>query len=221
MGFWFIPIETESCGEMTRSLQDLEDEGDMLQDLQTRRQQRKEELSNTFGGSGGAWGEERSNVETPSPAGPSRLGEPGPRLQQMMDSGKFNASSAGESMGLNASIRERLRSKVRGRQAVSRTGEGEGTPERRLRGLRDRPLPTRFDDAGLLGDVPEEEDTEDAELQASIASANRWRKIAALTKQRAAEGIPTEEEAYNFFVGKETKDKEDKKETEETEQEAE
>lgn len=48
--------------------------------------------------------------------GPSRLGEPGPRLQQMMDSGKFNASSAGESMGLNASIRERLRSKVRGRQ---------------------------------------------------------------------------------------------------------
>lgn len=48
--------------------------------------------------------------------GPSRLGEPGPRLQQMMDSGKLNASSAGESMALNASIRERLRSKVRGRQ---------------------------------------------------------------------------------------------------------
>lgn len=48
--------------------------------------------------------------------GPSRLGEPGPRLQQMMDSGKLNASSAGESMSLNASIRERLRSKVRGRQ---------------------------------------------------------------------------------------------------------
>ena len=35
------------------------------------------------------------------------------------------------------------------------------------------------------------------------------------------QGIPTEEEAYNFFVGKETKDKEDKKETEDTEQETE
>ena len=39
----------------------------------------------------------------------------------------------------------------------------------------------------LLGDVPEEEDAEDAELQASIASASKWRKIAALTRQRAAE----------------------------------
>jgi len=38
-----------------------------------------------------------------------------------------------------------------------------------------------------LGGVPEEEDAEDAELQASIASANKWRKIAALTRQRAAE----------------------------------
>ncbi|KAJ7389193.1 hypothetical protein OS493_032997 [Desmophyllum pertusum] len=73
-------IETLSPGgdTMVESLQDLEEEGDMLQDLQTRRQQRKEEMSNTFGGSGGAWGEERSNVDTPSPAGPSRLGEPGP-----------------------------------------------------------------------------------------------------------------------------------------------
>ena len=53
--------------------------------------------------------------------GPSRLGVPGPRLQQMMDSGKLNASSAGESMGLNASIRERLRSKVRGRQVHNDT----------------------------------------------------------------------------------------------------
>ena len=44
------------------------------------------------------------------------MGVPGPRLQQMMNSGKLNASSAGESSGLNASIRERLRSKVRGRQ---------------------------------------------------------------------------------------------------------
>lgn len=154
------------------------------------------QLSNTFGGSGGAWGEERSNLETPSPAGclyfycyyyiclytvtwlnkifinhfcyssklkigvnywnlnliimyfgysswhicnisnnickynlrqcwflfhfifkgPLQLGVPGPRLQQMMNSEKLNASSAGESSGLNASIRERLRSKVRGRQ---------------------------------------------------------------------------------------------------------
>ena len=39
----------------------------------------------------------------------------------------------------------------------------------------------------LLGDVPEQEDDEDAELQASIASANKWRKMVALTKQRAAE----------------------------------
>jgi len=38
-----------------------------------------------------------------------------------------------------------------------------------------------------LGDVQEEEDAEDAELQASIASANKWRKMAALTRQRAAE----------------------------------
>lgn len=193
---------------MVESLQDLEDDGDMLQDLQTRRQQRKEELSNTFGG---AWGEERTDPESPS-AGPSRLSEPGPRLQQMMDSGK--------SSSLNASIRERLRSKVRGKQAVPRSGDGEGTPERRLRGLRDRPLPTRFGDAGLLGDVPEEDDTEDAELQASIASANRWRKMAALTRQRAAEGIPTEEEAFNFFVGKETMDQ-DKKGAEDTEEEPE
>lgn len=47
-----------------------------------------------------------------------RLGLPGPRLQKMMDSGDLNASSAGGSMSLNASIRERLRSKVRGRQVV-------------------------------------------------------------------------------------------------------
>lgn len=207
---------------MVESLQDLEEDGDMLQDLHTRRQQRKEEMYNAFGGSpgGGAWGEDRTNLETPSPAGPSWLGQPGPRLQQMMDSEDLNASSVGGSMGLNASIRERLRSKVRGRQAVSKAGEEGGTPERRLRGLRDRPLPTRFDDVGLLRDVREEEDGEDAELQASIASANKWRKMAALTRQRAAQGIPTEEEAYNFFVGKETKDKE-KKETEDTEQEPE
>ena len=50
--------------------------------------------------------------------GPSRLGEPGPRLQQMMDSGDLNTSSAGGSLSLNASIRERLRSKVRGRQVL-------------------------------------------------------------------------------------------------------
>ena len=50
--------------------------------------------------------------------GPSRLGQPGPRLQQMMDSGDLNASSAGGSTSLNASIRERLRSKVRGRQVI-------------------------------------------------------------------------------------------------------
>ena len=36
----------------------------------------------------------------------------------MMDSGDLNASSAGGSMSLNASIRERLRSKVRGRQVI-------------------------------------------------------------------------------------------------------
>lgn len=205
---------TPAGDTMVESLQDLEEDGDLLQDLQTRRQQRKDELSNTFGG---AWGEERTNAESPS-AGPSRLSEPGPRLQQIMDSGK--SSSPGESTSLNASIRERLRSKVRGKQAVPRSGEGEGTPKRRLRGLRDRPLPTRFDDAGLLGDVPEEDDTEDAELQASIASANKWRKMAALTRQRAAEGIPTEEEAFNFFVGKETMDK-DKREAEDTEEEPE
>ena len=46
----------------------------------------------------------------------SRIGLPGPRLQKMMDSGDLNASSAGGSMSLNASIRERLRSKVRGCQ---------------------------------------------------------------------------------------------------------
>ena len=39
----------------------------------------------------------------------------------------------------------------------------------------------------LLGDVPEQEDEEDAELQASIASANKWRKMVALTKQRASQ----------------------------------
>lgn len=39
----------------------------------------------------------------------------------------------------------------------------------------------------LLRDVPEHEEEEDAELQASIASANKWRKMVALTKQRAAE----------------------------------
>ena len=50
-------------------------------------------------------------------ASPS-LGLPGPRLQKMMDSGDLNASSAGGSMSLNASIRERLRSKVRGRQVI-------------------------------------------------------------------------------------------------------
>lgn len=211
------------AGDTTvESLQDLEEDGDMLQDLQTRRQQRREELSSTLGESpaGGAWGDGRTSMETLSPAGPSRLGQPGPRLQQMMDSGDLNASSAGGSTSLNASIRERLRSKVRGRQPVSRTGEEEATPERRLRGLRDRPLPTRFDDAGLLRDVPEEDDAEDAELQASIAGANKWRKMVALTRQRAAEGIPTEEEAYNFFVGKETK-VEEKKETGDNEEDVE
>jgi len=42
----------------------------------------------------------------------------------------------------------------------------------------------------LLRDLPEEDDAEDAELQASIASANKWRKMVALTRQRAAEVIP-------------------------------
>ncbi|KAJ7389194.1 Coiled-coil and C2 domain-containing protein 2A, partial [Desmophyllum pertusum] len=48
-----------------------------------------------------------------------------------------------------------------------------------------------------------------------------WLQCLQLTKQRDwPEGIPTEEEAYHFFVGKETKDK-DKKEAEDTEQEPE
>ncbi|XP_015767290.1 PREDICTED: coiled-coil and C2 domain-containing protein 2A-like [Acropora digitifera] len=44
--------------------------------------------------------------------------------------------------------------------------------------------------------------------------------MVALTKQRAAEGIPTEEEAFNFFVGKET-NVEERREAEGTEQEPE
>ena len=51
--------------------------------------------------------------------GPSRLGVPGPRLERMMESGRLSSSSVGESMNLNASIRERLRSKVRGKQVCS------------------------------------------------------------------------------------------------------
>ena len=40
----FLFIHSPVCGFHFQSLQDLEDEGDMLQDLQTRRQQRKEEV---------------------------------------------------------------------------------------------------------------------------------------------------------------------------------
>lgn len=41
--FFIFPLLTSL---FLQSLQDLEDEGDMLQDLQTRRQQRKEEVHN-------------------------------------------------------------------------------------------------------------------------------------------------------------------------------
>ena len=45
---------------------------------------------------------------------------------------------------LNASIRERLKAKVKGIQA--RAAENEGKPERKLRGLRELPIPDRFED---------------------------------------------------------------------------
>lgn len=54
---------------------------------------------------------------------------------------RFGEASAGK---LNASIRERLRSKVKGIQA--KAAEKEGPSERKLRGLRDLAIPNRFDE---------------------------------------------------------------------------
>ncbi|XP_031567301.1 coiled-coil and C2 domain-containing protein 2A-like [Actinia tenebrosa] len=195
-------IQTLSPGGADETLvQDLDQDHDMLQNLQTRRQQRKEELSRTLesGPSGGAWGEQAQSQQPSTSALPESPSGPGPRLQKLTTGDdRLSPSTAGDSMNLNASIRERLRSKVRGRQAMGALEET--TPERRLKGLRDHPLPTRFDEAGLAG-LDEMEEEEDKALQESIASVNRWKKMARMTHIRHPDGAPSEEEAYNFFVG--------------------
>ena len=65
-----------------------------------------------------------------------------PNLSSASAMKRFSESSGSK---LNASIRERLKAKVKGIQA--RTAEGEGKPERKLRGLRELPIPDRFDEA--------------------------------------------------------------------------
>ena len=55
---------------------------------------------------------------------------------------RANEASGGK---LNASIRERLRSRVKGIQA--KAAEREGLPERKLRGLRELPIPNRFEES--------------------------------------------------------------------------
>ncbi|XP_048583350.1 coiled-coil and C2 domain-containing protein 2A isoform X3 [Nematostella vectensis] len=194
---------------MVESIEDLHQGDDMMEDLKTRRQQRREELSRTLdpSGSAGAWGDQVQSLGEPS----STSQGPGPRLQQMMESGpnRLSAPAPGESMSLNASIRERVRSKVRGRQA--RPGLSETVPERRLRGLRDRPLPTRFDEAGL-SPAKAADIEEDPQLMDSIASVNRWRKMAKMSRHRA-NGMPSAEEAYNFFTGRMDTEEEEQKVT--------
>ncbi|XP_066919925.1 coiled-coil and C2 domain-containing protein 2A-like [Clytia hemisphaerica] len=104
------------------------------------------------------------------------------------------------SSNLNHSIRERLRNRVRS-QAVD-----QNAPSRKLRGLRDRVLPTRFEESAQFS-LNEELDPQ---LQESLATTKQWKKMK-LKKERDA-GIITDEEAFLFFVGAfdENRDDEDK-----------
>jgi len=168
---------------------------DMIGALQTRRKQREEELIESQPGPSGEQSEWASTQEPtqsrpPLPRSlPALRDEQGEILRPVSPVSKRLLDGAGSK--LNASIREKLKAKVKGLQAKAVLSEGK--PERKLRGLRELPIPDRFEEA------EDEEEDYDPQLKASIRSAREWRKAKA--KQRKPDGFPTEEEAYNFFVG--------------------
>eukprot|EP00795_Rhopilema_esculentum_P004896 gene4896-21228_t len=186
--------EIQSIDGSTNVQSIADDKDDMLEALQTRRKQRQNELTEPQQGPSGMADTTQSRPPLPRslPALRDSKGEPAESGKRFIDTVEAATSRASDPTGgkLNTSIRERLRNRVRGIQA--RATE-EGLPERKLRGLRELPIPNRFEDA------KEEEDDYDPQLKASIKSAREWRKVKAQQKKR--DGFPTEEEAYNFFVG--------------------
>eukprot|EP00112_Aurelia_sp_Birch-Aquarium-sp1_P013608 Seg2891.1 transcript_id=Seg2891.1/GoldUCD/mRNA.D3Y31 product="Coiled-coil and C2 domain-containing protein 2A" protein_id=Seg2891.1/GoldUCD/D3Y31 len=209
--------EIQSLDEDTNIQTIGDDNDDMIEALQTRRKQRKEELVQPEPGPSGTSGwadspgtnQDRPPLPRSLPVLKDSQGEPVPvKGQRFMDTVEAATKRANEASGgkLNASIRERLRSRVKGIQA--KAAEREGLPERKLRGLRDLPIPNRFEDSKA------DEDDYDPQLKASMASAREWRKMK--SKQKKPTGFPTDEEAYNFFVGTGmTMDEEEKQRREE------
>lgn len=166
----------------TNAMSAEDDSKDMMTALQTRRMQRFEEITNDDS----MFGEENNQQK-------NILGIP-VQLASRQDSGSVEgglsrATSAGSST-LNMSIRERLRSRVK----TSTTDPN--TLNRKLRGLRDRALPNRFEESNKFQPVEEELDPY---LQQSIATTKEWKKLK--LKKGKELGFVTEEEAFQFFVG--------------------
>jgi len=125
---------------------------DMIGALQTRRKQREEELIESQPGPSGEQSEWASTQEPtqsrpPLPRSlPALRDEQGEILRPVSPVSKRLLDGAGSK--LNASIREKLKAKVKGLQAKAVLSEGK--PERKLRGLRELPIPDRFEEAEVF-----------------------------------------------------------------------
>ena len=94
---------------------------------------------------------------------------------------------------LNMSIREKMRNRMK--NITSRSSTPDSLSGRKLRGLRERPLPSRFDER----EQATLEDDLDPVLAQSMATMKEWKRLK--NKGIKDAGFPTDEEAFKFFVG--------------------
>ena len=161
------------------------DHGDMLEELKTRRMQRQNELGQ------GSW----TVSATPTNQSTRDLDS----SMQTLNSQFLGDNDDEKQTNLNASIRERLRGKVRGKKQprTLTDEETEDIPKRKLRGLRSGARATRFDEAGVSTLAENEEHPVDEE---GYHSPTLRRKSLGLSRPKHRV-IPSNEDAYQFFTG--------------------
>ncbi|XP_028396123.1 coiled-coil and C2 domain-containing protein 2A-like [Dendronephthya gigantea] len=180
-------IDEEDNTEIQQLRNEETEQDDMLEELKTRRMQRQNELGQ------GSW----TVAATPTNQSTQDLGSSIQTLNSQYPGGDDDDE---KQTNLNASIRERLRSKVRGKKQIRTPGptdeETEDVPERKLRGLRSSARVTRFDEAGVSTLAENEEYRVDENGYSSPTSRRKALGIAR-PKHRA---IPSNEDAYQFFT---------------------
>ena len=116
-----------------------------------------------------------------------------------MDKSSLKPSNLPASVNLSASIRDRL--KDRAKQSMDTALQNE--PQRKLRGLRNRELQTRFDvasDNTVPSEEKENKENESGSEQVSSESAGRWKSLAKRGKMKK-ETEPLEYiDEYSFFT---------------------